>query len=968
MADEIQAGPESEVKGDPHGKPRAGHKYVKRWWDYDSLSWKYEYAQSPHDKKVESEAPLVSPDDDYHTTSFKLAEDDPADVDPETKYRAHQADFLFKEGDHPVELPKIGKFSIRVKADGDKFRYTAVKEYKDEKGRTIENKIGPFKDFGDLELELIREEKSERFYDANGDMIAQIVPQIGTVTTPEIVRRVKIDKDRSTATNKKVEGALNELIPSERPGIKPVWDTVNRDIEYYKVQFADKYAGSARKSKKGTSLRFSTKKGALKAIAFTTNVPIESPTEANKRTFSPVDYILRTNLWSNYEVNPNYTKDGSGRKYHRELKVDPKIKNILINTVANDLRKLIWTVARKFALSTPAQNIYPGGGPESVSEMTADLITGGDEQGYVPDPTVFSQAEAAGKPVKTVLTPASPVYRVIEHVIDTYGLDGRSIFQRLAGKYRYNSKGNIELYGELRYAFHRHLKDLLGSDGMPISFSQFTEEKGYESAIDDYAVDTEHDYIGDLAYGEDQTPEDQAIEITDNIDDKEYYQESHSPGTRVPSAELEDFSDVQVEWNSPSVAEWVNSQLESLNDVQDSSQDEEKSALAEQFYQVLYNARRERKLQDVVPKLQQVMSKMDMNDYYVPFLPFVQQQAIKKAVDAIKIDMLKAVSNRYRSIPEVNTNPEYFNPEGKLLFRAPPDNVNVMWNTGYNKDNPRNMWAGKWFNPNTSGDEYTYLSEDIEGNEKLSLHTSLLHFSAKIKELRKEIQRLIGSSSVKDRTTGLILLMLDQGRYDLEYLLSLLPQEVEPVEPLTKLGYKTLYLDARTIDLLVEILGRAIPEVPIFHLPVKNDSDYRFIGVEYISKVLESLGVSYRDLRLYVINKAFYLKLNRLLKQGLGYNQAVNGAAIHALKEMYPLENQEVGQEDIVVFMSTFIDPILQKHLYNKLLLENAPMDSDQEAEIRDSVPIVRANLEDLDPDEQEIAKLLYSLDIHNLL
>ncbi len=316
-----------------------------------------------------------------------------------------------------------------------------------------------------------------------------------------------------------------------------------------------------------------------------------------------------------------------------------------------------------------------------------------------------------------------------------------------------------------------------------------------------------------------------------------------------------------------------------------------------------------------------------------------------------------------KALPNPDEHPDFFTPDGRMLHRATPQGAQVNWNTNYSNQDPSKSWIGKWFNPELNEDEFTYLHDDLAGNEKLSIHLQIAQVATQLPKLRSYVSQLLSSSIERDQLIGLALLLLDQGQMKVQDVATLVPTDIQPQEPLVSLKGKTLHLDHRTIEMLIAQMKKD-PEMPIFS--TEANGEIRMMGPNFFEKILEGLGISYNALQLFHINKNFVSTMTTLLQRGTALDQAtlsaVHASAGHAGYEMTG------ATEEIAAFVLSFIDQIFMQHVEETSRAMELEIDGPDEVIPQSIIPIVNSSITAETEEEKAYGDFLRTLDLHSYL
>ncbi|NJL53714.1 hypothetical protein HC928_00315 [bacterium] len=130
--------------------------------------------------------------------------------------------------------------------------------------------------------------------------------------------------------------------------------------------------------------------------------------------------------------------------------------------------------------------------------------------------------------------------------------------------------------------------------------------------------------------------------------------------------------------------------------------------------------------------------------------------------------------------PLPEKNPEFFTEEGYKRHMALPGQVKAERNPSYSQNDQRNIWFEVYLRGGKQN--YVYLDADIKENLDLYVQNQLRVVDASIVRYRAFATQLFTGQHIKDRLTGAILMLVDQGFYEVEELVNATVGDVEFVD------------------------------------------------------------------------------------------------------------------------------------------------------------------------------------------
>lgn len=332
---------------------------------------------------------------------------------------------------------------------------------------------------------------------------------------------------------------------------------------------------------------------------------------------------------------------------------------------------------------------------------------------------------------------------------------------------------------------------------------------------------------------------------------------------------------------------------------------------------------------------------------------------------------------RHPGEPDMAKNPEFFTPDGRKLSRAPHPQAPVEWNQSYHPEDSKNLWACRWVNPATGQHEYSYIEADLLNSDKLQVHRQNVVVDARLPVMRKYTAALFESNNVKDRVTGLMLSLLDQGRFRIRELVGLSVGDVVNQGDSVQIGKRKIVPDNAVRNVLAVITTGRPPHEPLFAVPrvgADGGIDYskmRRLGPHYIVNILEEIGIPLQALATYHASQTYSIEIQRILEQhNTSYKAAHTFAMLEVATEMgHNLDFVEDYETALELLANSVVDPIVINVIKQNVGTMGLGTGEDYlQRPVHESVYTVFGQLADLSPEEKLFSQWIQTAAVHNYI
>lgn len=277
----------------------------------------------------------------------------------------------------------------------------------------------------------------------------------------------------------------------------------------------------------------------------------------------------------------------------------------------------------------------------------------------------------------------------------------------------------------------------------------------------------------------------------------------------------------------------------------------------------------------------------------------------------------------HASEPTFETAPQFFTPDGRKLTRAPYTGATVEWNPSYHRNDPKNLWAARWVNPVSGEHEYTYIDSDIRDQPNLQIHRINALVDVRIPIFRQYVSSLIRSNFIKDQVTGVMLALLDQGRFRIRELIRATVGDLKVSGNIVYINKRGIHTDFVIQQKLLSLAANRLPTDILFTIPTVGEDgglDYtklRRVGMHYIINILEELGIPIQALQTYHASQSYSVAIqNVLTTNNVSWECAHHFALLEVAMEMnHDLDKVDDYEVALQAIENSAIDPVVIKQI-----------------------------------------------------
>ena len=311
--------------------------------------------------------------------------------------------------------------------------------------------------------------------------------------------------------------------------------------------------------------------------------------------------------------------------------------------------------------------------------------------------------------------------------------------------------------------------------------------------------------------------------------------------------------------------------------------------------------------------------------------------------------------------PDPTENPQFFTEGGQKRHMAIPEDVLSEENDEYDPIDPKNVWFEIY---DRDGEiRYVYLDSDVRENIDLWVQYQLRITDANLTSMRKFANEKFVSDQPKDKVVGAIVMLMDQGLYEMEELLNATVSDLQFIDNTVKLLGRKFVCDPAFLDFLTSLVGVRDPASPLFAVMSIRGEDK--VGIKYMASIFSYLRVSPTYLLAWHASHIYSRAVNRLsfedvdslevdgramseVKRAFGTQKDMQHLVDHTLRAVLLQKYGEVVTKSIV--------PRVEMDEYSTLMIISE-LDSRQGDEIEFSTWLHAQPMHDITPEQQAMVE-----------
>jgi broad specificity phosphatase PhoE len=261
--------------------------------------------------------------------------------------------------------------------------------------------------------------------------------------------------------------------------------------------------------------------------------------------------------------------------------------------------------------------------------------------------------------------------------------------------------------------------------------------------------------------------------------------------------------------------------------------------------------------------------------------------------------------------PMPHTAPEFFTQEGLKRHMGVPGDVLTEVNKDYNTADPFNIWYEVYQNTETGEVQYVYLDKDVKEDPALYVSYNLRIVDSNIPHFREMLSKMFAESGTKNKTIAAILMLLDQGVFDLDSLIEASVGDLVFIGDTVKLLNRKLVCDEELFNFLVSLKAQRPEDVSLFL--ISTATGLQKVGRHHISAVLEYFRISPPFLQSWHCSQKYVKTYARLMAEGQFTDPTVcDKAAIEEVADALGVDEDItflINPQVRIQVMTNFLDP-----------------------------------------------------------
>ncbi len=307
--------------------------------------------------------------------------------------------------------------------------------------------------------------------------------------------------------------------------------------------------------------------------------------------------------------------------------------------------------------------------------------------------------------------------------------------------------------------------------------------------------------------------------------------------------------------------------------------------------------------------------------------------------------------------PLPEKNPNFFTKAGYKRHMGLPEDVTPEKNINYSQTDGSNIWFEVY---EKNGTKFTYLDSDVKENLDLYVQNQIRVVDANLPKYRKFATKLFSGERVKDKLTGAILILCDQGFYYPDELVNATVGDIQFIDQSVILLGRKFVCDLQFLDFMTSLVAQRSPTEPLFMFETVHGKVP--VGVNYLNSVFFSLRVSPKFLLYWNASHLFSRIINRLSFQ----QTPVEDVESTALSEL----GRTLSTRDDVAHLVDYKVKVALLQSYKNAMTE-------QEASVTKSITrlladdfgiaVIRSDLTAFRQDEKEFSDWLQREPMHDM-
>lgn len=238
--------------------------------------------------------------------------------------------------------------------------------------------------------------------------------------------------------------------------------------------------------------------------------------------------------------------------------------------------------------------------------------------------------------------------------------------------------------------------------------------------------------------------------------------------------------------------------------------------------------------------------------------------------------------------PLPHTDVPFFTPEGFKRNAGVPEGMGTNPNPAYNPGDLSNIWF-EYYADKDGEVRFIYLDKDVKENPYLWVQQQLRVTDSAINGFRAYAAKLMGSSHPLDKNLAVIMVLADQGVFDVSWLANAAVKDLSFVDKTVLMFGRKFVCDEALLMYLASLTTNKNPDDPLFAVDTAYGKYPITLGT--IHGLFAGLAMSPVFLKTWQINQIYSRIMHRLFSQGMDVLSASSRVYDEMASLLFPVQD-----------------------------------------------------------------------------